>query len=97
MFYFLFYIAEEPQCVNCQKSLFPYHKQWQCSGAKPHITCNRCFTKLIEDKGIPNVKCPHKTCLDHGLFLVKPDKKGFVHIYLDNSNFWIEAKKLVSK
>ena len=63
------------------------------------MTCHDCFADLMEESyedGVSQIRCPF---CDKILELVKPNllRDGHVFIYVDDSNMWIEAKKLAAK
>ena len=78
-------------CCKCNQDLTTYHKIWQCK--KKHITCCRCFSDQMHRENI--MKC--SSCSED----LKPVKhlckdNEHVFIFVDDSNVWIEAKKLAA-
>ena len=80
-------------CEVCQTPLTSHHKYWECQSA--HSTCHTCIGDCI-DNGL--VRCPKERC-GKDLNLVKPQEPACesVYIFVDDSNMWIEAKKLASR
>ena len=79
-------------CCKCNQDLTTYHKIWQCE--EKHITCCRCFAAQMHRVNI--MKC--SSCSED----LKPVESlckdnEHVFIFVDDSNVWIEAKKLAAK
>ena len=95
--YFTGYLATY-KCQNedCGKELTSYHKHWLCRNK--HMICRDCYMDLTEQsfhKGT-KPKCP---CCDE-IFEKLVQKTFFrehAFLYVDDSNMWIEAKKLAAK
>ena len=79
------------KCCKCSQHLTTYHKIWQCE--EKHITCFRCFATQMHQKNI--MKC--SSCSED-IKPVKPlcEDNEHVFIFVDDSNVWIEAKKLAA-
>ena len=77
-------------------TLTNYHQCWSCEDE--HKTCRDCYLDLIHERGEDDVKridCP--SCGKH-LTQIKPHLPDeHVFIYVDDSNMWIEGKKLAAK
>ena len=78
-------------CCKCNKDLTRFHKIWLCE--KKHMTCCRCFA----DKMFYDNKMRCSSCSE-SLEPIKPpcEDNDHVFIYVDDSNMWIEAKKLAA-
>ena len=78
-------------CCKCNKDLTIYHKIWQCQ--KTHLTCYQCF-------GDQMFEYDSRTCssCSENLQPIKPPSEDNDHVflYVDDSNMWIEAKKLAA-
>ena len=83
-------------CEVCTTWLTSQHRFWECQLG--HNTCHTCVAECI-DSSSGVVKCPRQGC---GKKLVQTktseqtDSKS-IYIFVDDSNMWIEAKKLSSK
>ena len=78
-------------CCKCNKDLTRFHKIWLCE--KKHMTCCQCFA----DKMFYDNKMRCSSCSE-SLEPIKPpcEDNDHVFIYVDDSNMWIEAKKLAA-
>ncbi|XP_068754085.1 uncharacterized protein [Montipora capricornis] len=88
---------ERYSCENegCCKVLTNYHTFRECDLHK-HKICRHCHMKRYEESEPHSPKCP--CCQSPILRLVKPSlDEDLVFIYVDNSNVWIEGKKLAAK
>lgn len=88
---------ERYSCANegCYKELTNYHTFRECDSLK-HKICRDCHMKQYEECEPQSPKCPR--CQSQILRLVKPSlDDDLVFIYVDNSNVWIEGKKLAAK
>ena len=88
---------ERCSCDNegCCKVLTNYHTFRECDFEK-HKICRDCYLKRYEECEPHSPKCP--CCQSQILRLVKPSlDEDLVFIYVDNSNVWIEGKKLAAK
>ena len=83
-------------CDKCDKELTRYHKFWKCESQ--HMICYYCHADQTFDD-VTNRRCLYADC-GKDLEPVKPDKlmstDERVFIYVDDSNMWIEAKKLAA-
>ncbi|KAL9956978.1 hypothetical protein ACROYT_G038549 [Oculina patagonica] len=79
-------------CDNCGKELTRYHKFWKCESQ--HMTCFYCFADQTYDD-LKNTSC---VSCGKNLERITPlhAEKEHVFIYVDDSNMWIEAKKLAA-
>lgn len=78
-------------CCKCNKDLTRFHKIWLCE--KKHMTCCQCFA----DKMFYDNKMRCSSCSE-SLEPIKPpfEDNDHVFIYVDDSNMWIEARKLAA-
>ena len=78
-------------CCKCNKDLTRFHKIWLCE--QKHMTCCQCFA----DKMFYENKMRCSSCSE-SLEPIKPpcEDNDHVFIYVDDSNMWIEAKKLAA-
>ena len=78
-------------CCKCTKDLTTFHKIWQCE--KKHMTCYQCFGDRMHD----DEKQICFSCSE-SLKSIKHlcEENEHVFIYVDDSNMWIEAKKLAA-
>lgn len=87
---------ESDSCKNvgCPTKLTKYHAFRECDLQK-HKICRGCYAKLHEKCEPQSPKCPLcESCLRP----VEPSlNDDLVFIYVDNSNIWIEGKKLAAK
>lgn len=78
-------------CCKYNKDLTRFHKIWLCE--KKHMTCCQCFAdKMFYDN---KMRC---SSYSESLEPIKPpcEDNDHVFIYVDDSNMWIEAKKLAA-
>ena len=80
------------KCGKCGKELTSYHKFLKCESK--HLTCYHCFAEQTYDD-FTNRSCSYADC-GKDLAQVKPLTDEHVFIYVDDSNMWIEAKKLAA-
>lgn len=86
------------KCQNedCGKELTSYHKYWLCRNQ--HRTCRDCYMDLMEQLFHEDTKPTCPRCDENFEKLVQPTLFGeHVYIYVDDSNMWIEAKKLAAR
>ena len=78
-------------CCKCTKDLTTFHKIWQCE--KKHMTCYQCFGDRMHD----DEKQICFSCSESLKSIKHPcEENEHVFIYVDDSNMWIEAKKLAA-
>lgn len=85
-------------CQKCSKELTTYHKHWICEN--DHKTCNDCHADVVFEAAIDGavkkeILCT--TCGDKHAPIKPKVSGGHVFIYVDDSNIWIEGKKLAAK
>ena len=87
-------------CQSCCKEFTKYHKHLSCEN--DHKSCNDCYMDLFYEATQDGGKQAEIQCTqcEATLLPIKPKVSGHgehVFIYVDDSNMWIEAKKLAAR